>query len=329
MTSRKDSLRSMFGGTDPKPDTQSDAPMATAPRRPAPTGALKTMGLSLDAISQAAPAALPGEQVVEIDTALIDASPLTDRLDFGGADFEELKVSLAAHGQQVPVLLRPHPTLKGRYQAAYGHRRIRALSALGKPVRAVVKALSDEALVIAQGKENAERRDLSFIERALFAQAMIDHGFSRATAQAALSAHKADMTRYFQVMDVVPAQLVRAIGPAQKVGRPRWMALGALLGSVRNADAKLAEMIHGERFQKADSDLRFQMVLDRLSKKKPKAPPKQVLAHDDGQPFGAMVIDEAKGKATITLDLAAAPDLIERLKEALPAMAVQARRQDS
>src|SRR5690606_36556655 len=52
-------------------------------------------------------------------------------------------------------------------------------------VRAVVRDLSDTELVLAQGKENAERRSLSFIERAFFAKALIDHGFDRATAQAA------------------------------------------------------------------------------------------------------------------------------------------------
>ena len=36
-------------------------------------------------------------------------------------------------------------------------------------MRAIIQALTDAELVIAQGKENAERRNLSFIERALFA----------------------------------------------------------------------------------------------------------------------------------------------------------------
>ena len=48
-------------------------------------------------------------------------------------------------------------------------RQLRAAVELGQPVRAVVKPLSDEQLVITQGQENNKRKDLSFIERAIFA----------------------------------------------------------------------------------------------------------------------------------------------------------------
>jgi ParB family chromosome partitioning protein len=95
--------------------------------------------------------------VVEIDAALIEPSPFADRLSAGETDdpdFAALKDSIAAHGQQVPVLLRPHAdadkAARGLYQAAYGHRRVQAARALGRPVRAVVRTLDDAALALAQ-----------------------------------------------------------------------------------------------------------------------------------------------------------------------------------
>ncbi len=78
--------------------------------------------------------------------------------------------AIREQGQQVPILVRPHPDRPGRYQVAFGHRRLRAVAEIGIPVRAVVRDLTDEQLVVAQGQENNERRDLSYIEKARFAQ---------------------------------------------------------------------------------------------------------------------------------------------------------------
>jgi ParB family chromosome partitioning protein len=65
--------------------------------------------------------------------------------------------------------LRAHSTAPGRYQTAFGHRRVRAARVLARPVKAIVRTLSDDELIIAQGVENSAREDLSFIERAVFA----------------------------------------------------------------------------------------------------------------------------------------------------------------
>ena len=46
----------------------------------------------------------------------------------------------------------------------------------GRPVKAVVKKLGDEELVIAQGQENNERQDLSYIEKARFAHRLGKRG---------------------------------------------------------------------------------------------------------------------------------------------------------
>lgn len=288
MNTRKDRLRSLLGGQPlgdadagpaapaPAPAPRPSSPPGTAAPRRAASGAVKAMGLSLGALSQEAEdarrlreALAAGERVIEIDPGLIDRSPFVDRLSEGAVndpDFEALKASIAEHGQQVPVLVRPHAdaakAAAGRYQIAYGHRRVQAARALGRPVRAVVRTLDDAALVLAQGKENAERRALSFIERAFFARALTGHGFDRATVQAALAVHKSEMTRLLQVAEAVPPHIVRAIGPAPRAGRPRWMELGALLA--RDTGGHADDEIASAAFRAADSDARFQRLFDRL-----------------------------------------------------------------
>lgn len=280
MSTRKDRLKSLFGGVPSDGAGEAPFPVGAVPgeqlARRSTSGAVKAMGLSLGSLSQEVEdarrlreALAAGEQVVELDPALLERSPFVDRLSEGSSNdetFEELTRGMAEHGQQVPILVRPHPDAEkaagGLYQIAYGHRRVQAARELGRPVRAVVRRLDDVELALAQGKENAERRALSFIERAFFAKTLLDHGFDRATAQAALAVHKSEMSRLVQVTEMVPLTIVQAIGPAPKAGRPRWTKLGELLAKDDHGLAK--EEISRESFRQADSDARFQLLFDRL-----------------------------------------------------------------
>lgn len=264
MTSRKDQLKNMF------------QPLDTAPKDAVPTrsasGAVKAMGLSLGGLQREIEEARnfgSAEKVVEIDVGLIDPSPYADRLSDGAdgdGEFVALVDSLRLNGQQVPVLLRAHAVKVGRYESAYGHRRIKAARQLGIPVKAIIRPLTDAALLLAQGKENAERRNLSFIEKALFVKNMMDAGVDRAAAQEAISVHKTEMTRFIQVADAIPLHIARAIGPAPKAGRPRWIALGELLAKDA-ARIKADDEITNDGFRDFDSDRRFQMVFARISQK--------------------------------------------------------------
>ena len=110
-----------------------------------------------------------GEPIIEVEPSLIDGSFIRDRLDGFDEEIVELVELIRDHGQQVPVLLRPHPKDSTQFQVVYGHRRVRACRTLEKPVRAVVRALTDAQLVVAQGQENSARKALSYIERAFFA----------------------------------------------------------------------------------------------------------------------------------------------------------------
>jgi ParB family transcriptional regulator, chromosome partitioning protein len=281
---RRDQLRALFGTVEsipvPNPKTVEHTPAqqggSVEPLKPrAASGAVKAMGLSLGGISREIEDArrlkdsLEGaERVVDIDPALVESSFIEDRLSHDtGFDesFEELVESIRLNGQQVPILVRPHPDRPGHYQTAYGHRRLRAAVRVAKPVQAIVRDLTDAQLVLAQGKENTERRDLSFIERAFFARNLVERGFERGLVQDALSLDKAEMTRFLQVAASVPASIVRAIGPAPKIGRPRWVRFAELLKSEAAKQAALNE-IALDVFKAADSNSRFNRVFERLLK---------------------------------------------------------------
>lgn len=323
-SSRKNQLKALFGAPLPIAAEVSDVATPAQPTETSPvqdrapdnlvrssasrSGAVKAMGLSLadmsrelESAKQLSESLAKGDQVVELDASLIDGSFVEDRLtrqETDDPEFLSLIQSLHQHGQQVPILVRPHPDKAGRFQAAYGHRRMRAAARLGMPVKALIKPLSDAELVLAQGKENSERRDLSFIERALFAQALIERGFERSTVQDALSLHKAEMTRFLQVATAIPEQIIRAIGPAPKVGRPRWMQLADTLrdtGLLKQAQRVITE----HEFIDAETDLRFQHLLQKLTqveKTETSKPAEQKLKTVNGESLGLLRLQQGRAQ---------------------------------
>lgn len=247
------------------------------------SGAVRAMNLGLDRLSQEAEAAKDlraaiagGANVIEIEPDLIEPSIITDRIESDqDPEYDALKEAIASNDQQVPILVRPHPADAKKYQAAYGHRRIRVAIELGRKVKAIVRQLTDKELVVAQGQENGPRLDLSFIERSLFASKLELGGFDRETVCAALGVDKPEVSRLLTVASQIDASLILAIGPAPKVGRPRWLTLASAL-EAEGALERAYSVINEERFKKADSNRRFAVILgavgepDKIVKTKPR-----------------------------------------------------------
>ncbi|WP_170297799.1 plasmid partitioning protein RepB [Paracoccus litorisediminis] len=192
--------------------------------------------------------------VQEIDPNLIENTGLKDRLGNIDDDVADLRESISKHGQQVPILLRPHPTLSGRYQVVYGRRRLAAIKTLGTPIKALIKTLSDEEAVLAQGQENNLRKDPSFIEKALFAGDLEDAGYQAHVVQDALNVNRSHTSHMRKVREAFPREVIERIGAAPSVGWKRWYELAS-----RIIETKIdAVSVHPAPFQ-ADltSDQRF------------------------------------------------------------------------
>lgn len=323
MNKRRDALKAMLTPVSVSPSDDSH-PL----RQGGISGSLKAMGLSLKNLSDEADEAralraqlATGARVIELDPNLVDPSFVRDRLaEPEGEAFEVFKASLAADGQQVPILVRPAPNGEGRYQAAYGHRRLAALRELGRPVKAIVRELTDEQLIVAQGKENSDRRDLSFIERALFAARLEDRGFSRAALTAALSLQKGNLSTMISVARSIPEALIVAIGPAPKVGRPRWEQLAAL---IVNDARKWRVAIADPAFVTADSDARFECILKALVQRSEVRAPDIVRDHD-GTPLA--VVNHGKGRVRLTIENRHVPEFGDWLIVQLPEIYASFRR---
>lgn len=241
-----------------------------------------------------------GERLHEIDVALIDPSPIRDRIaggDEASAD-DALRESISQDGQQVPILLRPNAGRPGRYLTVYGHRRVRALKALGRPALALLREMSDEDAFVAQGNENNERRNTSFIEKALFATQLAAAGLAPTRVGAALGAHRTLVHQMIGLVNDLPAELISAIGPAPSVGRPRWRSLADLAKTHPVKAWKAA--VQADGFSGLSSDERFAFVFERLSARPAPAPEARALASQDGRPLGS-VQRTARGDAIIKL----------------------------
>jgi ParB family chromosome partitioning protein len=207
---------------------------------------------------------LSKSSIVELEPDLVDSSFVADRLDEVEEEFRELVEAIRLRGQDTPILARPHPEKPGRYQVVFGHRRLRAARELGRRVKAVVKTLPDRDHVIAQGQENAARANLSFIERALFANAILAQGHSSETVRAAIGIDETTFSKMRSVAGNIPADLIRTIGPAKNTGRDRWWQFSKLMEQGSSRDA-VSSLVQTPEFHAADSDGRFSMLFDALS----------------------------------------------------------------
>lgn len=266
LMSKRKSIVSAFGDFQSEPKAQESKetkPEATSKPKPSrvAAGIVSTTQRTLTQIreerDQLLEDAASNNRVIQIDPKLIDPSPFRDRLpDDDATDFEAFKTSIAEEGQKVPITVRRSPNDEHRYQIVYGHRRCRALSELGLEANAIITDYSDRDLVIAQGIENANRQDLSWIERALFADEMQSAGIKPRDIKAALGVDDTELSKFRSVLKSLPAPVLEAIGRAPGVGRPRWLDLSSAVKTKAHiaiiektlAAAKVSKLPSNEKF---------------------------------------------------------------------------------
>ncbi|OJF97422.1 plasmid partitioning protein RepB [Pararhizobium antarcticum] len=254
-----------------------------------------------------------GQAVVELDTAAIEPSFVQDRMP---GDIDGLLASIRAQGQQVPILVRPHPDQPGRYQVGFGHRRLRAVSELGLPIKAVVRDLTDEQLVVAQGQENNEREDLTFIEKARFAH-RLNKQFSRDVVIAAMSLDKSNLSKMLLLVDALPAELIDAIGAAPGIGRPNWQQLVELIEKQPSLE-EISTFALADTVQALPSAERFKALVAKLRPPAVARGLAQVMATPDGHRLAQ--VTHSKSKLELTIDKKATPDFAAFVIEHLPAL---------
>lgn len=284
------------------PPPPSDAVDPAKPRFPN-TGAMGGMKSTLKDLSSNA--------VRELDSALIEDDGPSDRLAFTDADVAQLAESIRAHGQQVPIMVRPIDGQPNHFRVVYGRRRLRALRLLGIPAKALVRSLTDEQAILAQGQENAQRLDPSFIEKALFTAELVDAGYDVTTIMDALAIDKPMLSRMAKVARSLPEQVIQLIGSAHGIGRRRWEALADI---TRDGNLDLIALTQGLVLTGLSSDQRFGAVSDAASNRKPaQRAPALTIALDDGTELAELT--ETARALTLKFTKSSAPDFTSWLHD--------------
>lgn len=234
---------------------------------------------------RAARDAVDSHSVWDLEPHQIIDTRVADRLDPG--DVIDLRDSIEETGQTVPILVRRDPEDPDKYLLVYGRRRLEAIRSSDKvtKVRALIANMDANGAVEAQITENMARRDLSFIEKALFAHELIENGYGNQTRVAeVLTVTKSAISMALSVVETIGPDLIRSIGPAHGVGRPRWEALAKAIEPIdpngldlqQTADRIHAmapvEALSGDPEALIDPSVKaFETVMEMV---KPTAPPK-------------------------------------------------------
>jgi len=97
----------------------------------------------------------------------IRPNPFQPRKDFQPEELDELANSIRENGLLQPLMVRPSPGGRGRWELVAGERRFRAVSQLGwEEVPALVREVDDQTLLVLALVENLQREALGPLEEA-------------------------------------------------------------------------------------------------------------------------------------------------------------------
>lgn len=302
--------RNLFNPPPPPDSDAAPTPSVDQKTRFPNTGAMSGVRSTLKDVASNA--------VREISVDVIEESGPKDRLSFTDADVLALAESIKAHGQQVPIMVRPMADKPGHYRIVYGRRRLRALRSLGLAAKALVRSLSDEAAVLAQGQENSQRLDPSFIEKALFAAELAASGYDQPVILDALALDKPMLSRMAKVARSIPKPVIEDIGSAHGIGRRRWEELADLL---RQKDIDIEQITASLDLEASQtSEDRFGVICDavktsvstKAAGKRP-APPAMSITLDDGTALAE--IKETARALTVKLSKTQTPEFAQWMRE--------------
>lgn len=234
------------------------------------TGAAKTVVRSIEDMAENTKKLMEGEVIVELDPQLVDVSFVADRLSDDGDEYQELKSAIQISGQTSPILVRPSSADSKRYMVVFGHRRLKVAKDLGIKVKAVIKKLDDTASAIAQGQENSARSNLSFIERAFFAQNLLSSGLTKGVVRSSLAVDEAMLSKMLGVVEVVPAPVIKMLGASKGIGRDKWLSLRQLVLAPALSKVAIEHAGSGE-FMELAEEKRFDALHDYLKRYKVKS----------------------------------------------------------
>jgi ParB family transcriptional regulator, chromosome partitioning protein len=159
----------------------------------------RVLGRGLSALLSDRPAAM-SEEMVEIDTDLIEPNSFQPRTNFNEEKLEELAQSIRSNGVIQPLLVRR--VEDDRYQLVAGERRWRAAQRAGLlKVPCVVKEIPEDKMLELALVENIQRQELNAIEEAQAYKRLIETlGFTQEMVAQRVGRDRTFITNYLRLL---------------------------------------------------------------------------------------------------------------------------------
>ena len=142
---------------------------------------------------------------------MVDVIPTPDNprhLDKEDIRVQELAESIKNSGLLSPILCRPHPTKKDKYDMRAGFRRYLAHKILGKDsILAIVREMDDKTALDVTVLENLQREDLAPLEEARGINSLIESGQDVQTIADKIGKTPQWVIRRAKLLDLSPAWL--------------------------------------------------------------------------------------------------------------------------
>ena len=260
------------------------------------------LGRGLDALlgtnASTASGPEPGEELVDMDVAVLQPGKHQPRRNFDPEQLQSLADSIKSQGVVQPIVVRP--VENGRYEIVAGERRWRAAQKVGlKTIPAVVRNMEDRVAMAVALVENIQRADLNPLEEATTFRRLIDEaGLTHEQVAEAVGRSRAAVTnllRLFELNEDVQA-LLRA-NKAFTLGHAK-----VLLGIAGPRQSSMAGLVVARQMSvRQTEELVSAALAGRTSgKKKPsRSPLENDLTQKLGLPVRLQAGSDGGGKLTI------------------------------
>ena len=148
-----------------------------------------------------------GEQVVELDLKQVQPGALQPRKVMDENALRELADSIRAQGVVQPIVVRPLPTQRDRYEIVAGERRWRAAQLAGlSQIPALVRPLEDRAVLAIGLIENIQREGLNPIDEAnALARLIAEVGLTHEQCAEAVGRSRAAVSNMLRLLNLSTA----------------------------------------------------------------------------------------------------------------------------
>jgi len=145
------------------------------------------------------------DRITSLPLSALHESPSNPRQTYNATSLQELADSIKSQGLLQPIVVRPRLP-EDDYEIVFGHRRFRAAGLAGLEfIPAIVRAMTDEQVAVAQIHENLEREDVSPIEEAQgFSALMHLHGVTAQQLMADTGKSKSYIYGRLKLMELAP-----------------------------------------------------------------------------------------------------------------------------